>query len=260
MEARKAIVAIVLFAGFVVSPARTVLGTDPAPAVARSTNFVVTAPTHDLASEVLDNAESLRDEIAQTWLGSKLPPSVGPALIHVRLSQTEDKGLAWVADHPSRLTHIVWLTTTRESALGSALAHEMTHVVLATRYPGQIPAWVNEGIAGMQDDRERHQIRRQILEWFAQTQNWPDVRSVLEANLIGRNDQAKYAVAVSLAEMLIDADRKPEFLEFAVAGKRDGWDSALERYYDLPGVTALQSAWQAWLAKRSVRLASTRSP
>jgi hypothetical protein len=212
---------------------------------------VVTAPTKQLAADVLDRAEALRDQIALDWLGAKLPPSVGPALIHVRLSETEDKGLAWVADHPSRLSHIVWLTTTREQALRSALAHEMTHVVLATRYPGQLPAWANEGIAGLEDDAERQQIRTQILDWYVRTENWPNVRAVLAADAIARHDQAKYAVAVSLTEFLVDPQLRPQFVAFAVAGKRDGWEAALQHYYGMSDAAALQLAWQKWLIARS---------
>ena len=42
--------------------------------LATNDNFHVIAPTDDVAREVLETAESLRDELAQQWLGETLPP------------------------------------------------------------------------------------------------------------------------------------------------------------------------------------------
>lgn len=215
--------------------------------VARNANFLITAPEPQLADDVLAEAERLRDEIASKWLGEKLPPSVGMAMIHVRLSQTKDQGLSLVADGAGRLSHQVWLTTSRGRAVGTTLAHELTHVVLATRYPGQLPAWANEGAASFCDDRERHETRRSVLAWYANTGNWPRLRSVLEAEAISPLDQAKYAVAASVTRYLLDRSEKDRFLEFCVAGRRGGWDAALLQYYEIADVATLESDWQNWV-------------
>jgi hypothetical protein len=217
---------------------------------AQNANFVVSAPTQDLADEMLARAEALRDEIAVTWLGAKLPPSVGPTVIRLTLSESEDKGLTWVGDRPDRLSHLMWLTTSRERALGSTLAHEMTHAVLATRYPGQIPAWCNEGIASQCDDEARIDARRQIVAWYAQTGNWPSLLETLAAKKIAPTDQSQYAVAASLAEFLLTQQDRAELLAFGLAGDKLGWDAAVRKHYGLASVRELETQWRAWAAKR----------
>jgi hypothetical protein len=165
---------------------------EPVSSLAQSDNFVVCAPSRDLADDVLAQAESLRVRIAEQWLGEKLPPGIGPAIIRVRLSETQDEGLSWVADSPTRLSHLMWLTTTRESALGTTLAHEMTHVVLATQFPGQLPAWASEGAAGLEDDAARAATRRNIISWYSKTGNWPDLEKVLASDRIVPTDRSRY--------------------------------------------------------------------
>ena len=50
-------------------------------------------------------------------------------------SEEQDAGLTWAKDNPRRKYHTLYLTTTPDRALGSTLAHEMVHVVLATAIP-----------------------------------------------------------------------------------------------------------------------------
>ena len=218
----------------------------PSPATAHNANFVVSAPSRELAEEVLAQADALRDALAVQWLGQKLPPGIGSAVIRVQLSDTEDRGLTWPAERAERLTHMMWLTTSRQRALGSTLAHEMTHVVLATRYPGQIPAWCNEGIASLVDDEDRCAARRQILAWFAETGNWPALVRVLDTDKIAPTDPAQYAVSASLTQYLLTLGDGARLLEFARSGKRLGWDSALRKHYDITNARVLQAQWQAW--------------
>lgn len=228
----------------------TALAAEPGPALAQNANFVVHAPTRELAEAVLHRAEALRDELAAAWLGETLPPSVGQALIHVKLSASQDKGLAWVADSPKRLSHIVWLTTSAERATGGTLAHEMVHVVLATRYPGQIPAWANEGAASLEDDAARLAVRRQILHWYARTGNWPSLKDLLDAPRIAPQDERSYALAASLTEFLLERGQRNRLLEFARSGRRTGWEAALRRCYGIDSLETLDHQWRRWVAGR----------
>lgn len=214
---------------------------------AASANFVVSAPDKALAEEVLRKAESLRQSLAQRWLKETLPAGVGPTVIRVKLSQAEDKGLSWVADNQARLSHLMWLTTSRELAVGSTLAHEMTHVVLATRYPGEMPPFATEGAACEQDDPERLAMRKQIVAWWAQTGNWPHVSDALEARQIAPSDAARYALACSLTEFLLERGDRLHFLKFAVAGARQGWPTAVRDFYGYSDLMSLQTAWRDWV-------------
>ena len=231
----------------------------PAPATAGDTsvtvespNFLVTAPTAEVAKEFLYEAETCRYRVATQWLGETLPPSVGRSLICVTLSDTEDKAISLVADNRQRLTHTVWITTNRERGTAT-LAHEIAHAVLATRYPGQLAAWVQEGIASEYDSAARREVRAEILAWYRRTGNWARLERLLTAESIARQDQAAYAAAVSLTAFLLELGDRSQLVEFALAGNEDGWESALEQIYQIDGVAALQVQWQAWVEEQAVR-------
>jgi len=217
--------------------------------LAHNENFIVLAPDKQLADAVAGQADAFRKQVAQEWLGTELPPSVGRTIINVTLSDTEDTGFTWAIDQPERKYHKMWLTTTRQRALGSSLCHEITHVVLATRFPERLPSWAEEGAASLKDDSQRRDTRRRIIAWYAQTGNWPNLANVLRAETILGEDQASYSVAASLTEYLLTRGDKAKFLRFAKSGKETGWDLALQQFYGVRTVRELQAAWQAWASK-----------
>lgn len=217
---------------------------------AHRTTGNVMAPDQATAEAVLAKAEEYRRQVALEWLGEELPPSAGPVAIHVQFSQTEDTGLTLPIDGPERKFHRIWLITSRERALGSTLHHEMVHAVLATRFPGRLPAWCDEGVAGAKDDPERVALRRRIVEQFAQADAWPPLRTLLEAKEISTTDEAAYSVASSLVEFLLTRGDRPTFLRFAASGRDLGWDRAVRDHYGFGSVAELQTAWQRWATRR----------
>lgn len=231
--------ALILF-GLAAAPAAQAAG------VARSENFIVMAPDQVLADQVLVRAEDYRRQAAKEWLGQELPPGVGRAIIHVVVCEAEDTGLTWPIDSPQRKFHRLFLRASRERLLGSGLGHEITHLVFAVRYPGRLPVWADEGAASLSDDQSRTDIRRDVIQRYVRTGNWPDLRPILEARTIGASDRATYSVARSLTEYLLSRGDRATFLRFAVAGKEGGWDRALREHYAIHTVPELQLAWQAW--------------
>ena len=240
----------------------TATSAEPGSGLAHNENFVVSAPSQDLAEEILQKAEGLRKQIALDWLGEELPPSVGPASIHVTISDASDRGHTWPIDDPNRRYHLIWLTTTREKALTTALAHEIVHAVLATEFSGGIATWAEEGAACLQDDPDRLARRRRTIDWMAKTGNWSDLQRVLEAQAIVATDHATYSVAASLTQFLLERGDKAKFLSFCRQGKSAGWDAALSRCYGIRSVRELQAAWQAWTtaAARKSPVSSATAP
>jgi hypothetical protein len=223
---------------------------EPPSATTQNENFVVSAPDLATAQAVLAKAEGLRRSLAIQWLGEALPDGIAPTVIRVVLSDDEDKGLTWVADRADRLSHMMWLTTSRERATGSTLAHEMTHVVLSTRYPGELPAWLDEGIASRQDDSRRVAARREILVWYARTGNWPSLVEVLSAQKIAGSDRARYALSASVTDYLLSQSDVATLFEFAQAGRTGGWDAALRTHYGIAHTRALETRWRDWASRR----------
>jgi hypothetical protein len=235
---------------------------------AHDANFIVLADDQSLAEEVLARAGEFRRQVALDWLGSELPDGAGPVIIHVEISEREDKGLTWAVDHPGRTHHKLWLTTSRQRATGSSLAHEITHCVLASAFTGRLPPFVDEGVAGLRDGPDRRAIRRRILARFAADNSWPSLERVLNAAAIAPSDQAAYSVACSLTEFLLargsDGPRqaRARLFAFAQAGRDDGWDLALQAHYGLASVGQLEQEWRAWVvsSQRVAARAAGTSP
>ena len=227
---------------------------------AHNENFMVLAPDQQIADAVLARADHFRAEVARQWLGKELPPSVGAAIINVEISESQERGFTWAIDSPGRKYHKVWLTATRQRLLGSTLRHEICHVVLSTRFPGALPPWAEEGAASQSDDQARINTRQGIIDWYAQTGNWPNLEPIFEAEIIPADDQATYSVAASVTRYLLSRGEKSSFLAFAEAGKRHGWDKALATHYGIRSVGHLQSAWRTWAGSASRQAAQTKSP
>jgi hypothetical protein len=224
---------------------------------AHNENFTVFAPAvpsqeagQAFAEELLAKADQYRKEIATYWLGEELPPGVGHTIINVDFTGAKDTALTWVKDNPRRKYHTLYLSTSPERALGSTLAHEVSHVVLATRFPhpNRLAAWLEEGIAGKYDDALRIQTRRKLLSWFSRTGNWPRLEMILTAEEILAKDECSYAVATSLTDFLISLRDKGTLLAFGRSAGERGWDAALRKHYGISDVSALQADWRRWVA------------
>ena len=218
---------------------------------ARNANFVILADEREVAEAALAKAEAYRREIANEWLGEELPPGIGAAMINIELSDSDESGLTWARDTDSaRKYHRVWLTATRQQALGGVLKHELAHVVLATWFPQRLPPWIDEGIASRYDDPGRSEIRRRTVAWFARSGNWPRLAHVLEDAAIGADDLASYAVAASLTEFLCQRGDKRTLLRFARQGANASWDRALADCYSIESAAELQQQWQQWVVEQ----------
>ena len=220
--------------------------------IAGGKNFTVVAPRGDhLAEKVVARAEELRKEIALAWLGEELADGKGRTHITLELAKDKDQGLTWLCG-PGRQVrgdHRMFLTTSAERATGSTLAHEVTHVVLAVRFPQGMPAWANEGIASLADDDERHETRRRLSGEWARESRWPSLEQVLYQRTIQPSDQAAYTAAASLVEFLLEKGDRRALVGFVGQAQQDGWDSALRTSYGIPRVADLQRQWQEWVTR-----------
>jgi hypothetical protein len=215
-------------------------------------NFVVSAPSEKMASNVLEKSNLLRKQIALEWLGEEIPLSIGQTSIHVKITSQREGCHTWPNDDPARMYHLVWIYCP-EKDLDNALTHEITHTVLETRYPNkQFPVWAQEAIATINDeDQQRNKLRNQVLGYFIKTNNWPNIGLVLNAENISGKEFASYAIANSIGEYLIkiSGNNKKKFAEFAVDSKKIGLDAALKKYYGIKNVSDLQIKWQEYLIK-----------
>jgi len=236
--------------------------------MAHDENFVVISPTHrsraeseQYAAEVLAAANRFRREVALEWLGEEIPSGLGRTVLHVQFAPDRDQGKTWAIDPnwkraggtrvDNRRMHNVFLETSPELATGSTLKHEITHVILATRYPERLAAWIEEGIASRYDDPGRHAKYQDLLQWFVRTGNWPDLGLIVSQENISPDDAEAYAVASSVVDFLLSRGDNATLLEFAADARTQGWDHSLEQHYQLNGVADLSNRWRTWLAGAS---------
>ncbi len=227
---------------------------------AHNANFIVYAPDQTTADEVLAKADIFRAEIAKEWLGEELPTGSGRTIISVSLSRDQDDAFTWPIDSPERKFHKMWLTTSREKAVGGVLRHEVFHTILNTRFPDRLPACVEEGIATLDDDPERMEARQRLIGDYARSGKWPDLRVILDAKTISSDDQAAYGVARSLMQYLLSRGDKATLLRFAATAKVKGWDAAVNEHYGIRSVRDLEQAWHAWASHASRNGGAEASP
>ena len=216
---------------------------------ASSDNFVIYAPTQELADEVLKKSEQFRTKLARAWLDKELASGVGAAMIYVSLSNGENHGFTWPKNQPDEKYHSVTIRSSREKALGVILPHELTHALLATEFGEQLPQWADEGAACYQDGSELSGKRRQTLTRFARTAQWPSVEGVLRQQKYQSDDHTFFTVASSVTEFLLDRDGPKTFFAFAIEGQEKGWDFAARSHYEFRSLRDLESQWREWVVQ-----------
>jgi len=211
----------------------------------RTTNFVVTAPTPQIAQQVGQAAEHFRKEKAILWLGQEMPAWPEPCPLTVKVTMSGAGGATSFAFDQGRvLGQHMTIEGSLDRLLASVLPHEVTHTVFAHHFRRPVPRWADEGGAVLSEDdveRNRHDMLcRQILNTpgraiplrrlFAMKEYPPDV-------------MALYAQGFSVANFLVGNSNRQAFLNFVAHGLQYGWDNACQVHYRHSTVEELEQAW-----------------
>lgn len=215
----------------------------------RTTNFIVEAATVKLAREFGEAAEYYRKAKAIEWLGREMPTWHRPCPLRVDIGPDGPSGATTFDFGQKPIYQFMKISGPRERLLNSVLPHEITHTVFAYYFQSPVPRWADEGGSVLSEDdieRSRHdQMCRQLLNqgramrlsYLFSLRDYPSDVMVL------------YAQGFSVTRYLVDQSDRATFLKFIHHGQRHGWDSAVQTYYRLNGVAALESAWIASLKK-----------
>jgi hypothetical protein len=218
----------------------------------RTTNFVVQAPTPEIAQSVGQWAEHYRREKALLWLGQEMPAWGQPCPLHVQVTMDGPSGATsfnFGRDQYGRgqvLDMRMEIQGPLDRLIYSVLPHEVTHTVFAYYFRCPVPRWADEGGSVLSEDdleRERHdKLVRQILNQRGQiplrrlfnlTQYPSDPRGVMSL----------YAQGYSMSDYLVKCSNRQTFLQFVAAAMNQGWDSAVRTYYHQNSVEELEGAW-----------------
>jgi hypothetical protein len=222
-----------------------------------TTNFLVEAPTPQIAQQVGQAAEYYRRQKAMEWLGYEMPSWRERCPLRVKVGFGGPGGATSFAfDQGQVLGQNMNIEGPLDRLLASVLPHEVTHTVFAYHFRHPVPRWADEGGAVLSEDdieKDRHdKLVRHIL-------NTPG-RKIPLRRLFALRDypgdvMVLYAEGFSVANFLVSKSDRKTFLAFVGQGmSTNGWDYAVRAYY--PPYNSVEDLEEAWLAQ----LRATRRP
>lgn len=208
---------------------------------------------------ILRATEAMRQELTRQWLGSGERASAWSPKCDVVLHST---AAAYVKAVPggeqtvgSSLINTaagevvgrrIDIRADRAGWLDAALAHELTHVVLADHFAdGRLPAWADEGMAVLADTNAKQDAHYRDLR---AAQSLGSAFRLVELFALdgypspGRQ-AAFYGQSASLVRYLLTRGNTRQFIQFVGAAATDGYDSAARSVYGLQGIAELERRW-----------------
>jgi hypothetical protein len=210
----------------------------------RTPNFVVHAPTPQIAEQIGQWAEHYRREKARLWLGQEMQPWPQPCPITVQVAMDGPSGATSFTFAGGQVhSQNMQIRGPLDRLISSVLPHEITHTVFAYHFRMPVPRWADEGGSVLSEDqieRDRHdKLVRQILNQGREIR----VRTLMSLKEYPRDVMCLYAQGFSLADYLVNRSDRPTFLNFVAYGMQAGWDQAAQQFYGHRTVEELEGAW-----------------
>lgn len=219
---------------------------------ARSTNFLVHAPSQALADAVAQSAEKFRDDLAVYWLGKRLPPWPTPCPIEV----VEGPHLA--AQGATTYTRSpvgnfqMKVIGSEQRILDSVLPHEVTHTVMATHFGRPLPRWADEGICTTVEhaaERDKHEV---MLRNYLSNRRGIAMNHLFLLTEYPSDMLPMYAQGYSVCRFLIKQSGPRKFISFLEDYMRtESWTDNVRSHYGYDSLRQLQERWLAWVAQGS---------
>ncbi|MDX2039390.1 MAG: hypothetical protein SFX72_22280 [Isosphaeraceae bacterium] len=236
---------------FVVSLLPLALGAGP---THRTTNFLVEAPTAEIARKVAERAEECRSLTARSWLGRELRPWARPCPIKVKLTGGEAGGMtSFEFGETGVVDRVMSVEGSLDRLLAAAVPHEVTHTVFADFFGGPMPRWADEGASMLSEDGRELQRQERIVRVGLERGSSLALGRLFSLEEYPGDLLGFYGQGYSVARFLVEMGGRPRFLAFVKQGAGNGWDLAVRDHYGLANVKELDRAWRAW---HEVRIAA----
>ena len=220
----------------------------------RTANFIVNAPTKEVARQVGDLAEKYRTELAVAWLGRELPNWPEPCPITVEVGPHLGAGGAtsFVFDRGLVFGWRMSIQGPLDRLLDSVLPHEVTHTIFASHFRQPLPRWADEGACSTVEHRSERIKQQKMLVQFLKTGRGIAFDNMFRMKDYPRDILPLYAQGHSLATFLVAQGGKRKFVEFVGDGlqTRD-WRRALIEHYRFADLGVLQNTWLDWVKQGS---------
>jgi hypothetical protein len=229
----------------------------------RTANFVVDAPTPQLAQEIGQSAEQLRRELAMEWLGKEMPQWAQPCMLTAQVAENLGAGGAtsFVFEHGEVFGWRMNIQGSRERILDSVLPHEVTHTVFACHFRQALPRWADEGACTTVEHPSEKDKQKRMLITFLKTGRGISFSEMFAMKEYPADVLPLYSQGYSLARYLIARGGKRKFLNFVGDGLADeNWPRAVRKFYGHDNLLALQTTWLNWVKQGSPQVAPDRTP
>jgi len=216
----------------------------------RTANFLVDAPTEELARKIGDASEHYRHTLAVEWLGRPLPRWSRPCPIKAQVAPHLGAGGAtsFVFDKGEVFNWTMTVQGSEERIIDSVLPHEITHTIFASHFRRPLPRWADEGACTtVEHPVERARQHRMLIEFLTTGRGiaFPEMFAMREypADVL-----PLYSQGYSLARYLIERGGRHKYVNFVADGLAgDDWAGALRKHYGVPGVAQMQTVWLDWV-------------
>jgi hypothetical protein len=220
-------------------------------------NFIVEAPTPELARRFGEMAEFYRKEKAMEWLGREMPTWPQKCPLQVQVSMGSAGGATTFTfgsanGRPAVSSQRMEIRGDAKQLLNSVLPHEVTHTVLAHHFGRPVPRWADEGgsvLSENDEERYSHDVRcREILNAGRAFV----LRTLFRMTEYPRDMTVLYAQGYSVTAFLVEKggsgrEGRGKLLQFLGGGMQgntsESWNEAARRVYGFESVDALERAW-----------------
>jgi hypothetical protein len=223
----------------------------------RTENFVISAPTPALAEQIGRTAEQYRRELAIEWLGQEMRTWAQPCPITAHVGEHLGAGGAtsFVFEHGEVFGWRMTIQGSQTRILDSVLPHEVTHTIFATHFRQPLPRWADEGACTTVEHVSEKSKQQNMLIDFLRTGRGIAFGQMFTMKEYPHDVMPLYSQGYSVARYLVAQGGKKKFLTFLADGLRDeNWTRAINKFYNVPNLAALQSNWLDWVRKGSPSL------
>lgn len=223
----------------------------------RTQNFIIKAPTQQLASAVGEAAETYRRDLAVHWLGKPLPnwPNPCPVIV-IAGPNLAAQGVTTYNPRPVRDFQME-VVGTPERILDSVLPHEVTHTILATHFGRPIPRWADEGVCTTVEhtaERSKHEAK---LREFLGSRRGIAMNQLFLLTEYPSDVLPMYAQGYSVCRFLIEQKGPRQFIQFlGDYMQHPSWTANIKKHYNYDSLAELQNYWLEWVKMGSGPVAS----
>ena len=232
-------------------------------ASSRTQNFIIEAPTPELAEKIGKAAERYRRELAIEWIGSPMPNWSRPCPIRAEVSPGLGAGGAtsFVFDKVNGKDEVFgWdmkIQGSEDRVLDSVLPHEITHTVFASYFRRPLPRWADEGACTTVEHKSERDKTQQMLTQFLRSGHGIAFHEMFAMKEYPADVLPLYAQGYSLARFLIEQGGRQKFIDFVGQGmKTDNWSADIKDHYGFENLADLQNRWLDWVKQGSPSIAA----